>query len=456
MSPSVSDDALTAFRSGLDGAAFAPADEGWEAARQPWNLIADQRPGLVVEAASTADVAATIELAKSSGVRVSAQGTGHGSARMPGLEETILLRTATMNSVAVDPSARTATIGAGAKWGDVLGAAVPHGLTGLHGSSGTVGVAGYVLAGGLGWLARSEGFTCNHALSFELVTAEGEVKTVSRDSEPELFWALRGGAAAPVVLTSIECELVELQTAYAGALMWPMEQATEVAQGWREWTETIPDELTSTIKLLRFPPLPEIPEPIRGRNLVAITLTYRGGEDEGAELVAPLRAIAEPYMDMLGTVPAPALAEIAGDPQDPVSGRGDGFLLSSFDEAAVDAYVEVAGAEADAPLIFLEVRHLGGALDRSSPDHGALDVAGGSHLVYGIGMSMSPEMDAAVSASLAGISERLSPWRADCNLFGFAELQSGFAGSFPAATAKRLERVRSDYDPDGLISGIWS
>jgi len=456
MSAIPSDDALSAFRARIEGAAVLPADDGWDAARQPWNLIADQRPALVVEAASPADVAATVELARSSGLRIAAQGTGHGSARLPDLDGTILLRTGTMNAVEVDAGARTARVGSGAKWNDVVGAAVPHGLTGLHGSSGTVGVAGYLLGGGLGWLARSEGFACNHVRSFDVVTADGDVATVSAGAEPELFWALRGGAVAPAVVTAIEIELVELETAYAGALMWPLEEAPAVAHAWAEWTATVPEELTSTLKLLRLPPIPEIPEPLRGRSLVTVTLAYRGAAAEGAELIAPLRALADPYMDMVADVPAPALAQIAGDPEDPGPARVDGLTLSTLDEAAVDAYLELAGPGADVPLIHLEIRHLGGALDRSAPDHGALDVAGGTHAVGGVGIAMTPAMDGAIADVLIAVEERLAPWRAETSLFNLCEGLRGYSGAFPPAIAERLTTVRSTYDPEGLLTGVYA
>ena len=318
-----------------------------------------------------------------------------------------------MNQVVVDPASRTAAVGAGAQWADVVGAAAPHGLAALHGSSGTVGVAGYTLGGGVSWLARSEGFTCNHVVSLEVVTADGEIRRISRDSEPELFWALRGGGGGQAIVTELEVELVEMETAYGGALMWPIEQASEIAQAWREWTETVPEELTSTIKLVRFPPFPELPDPIRGRALAVVTFVFRGDEAEGAELVAPLRAVADPYLDMVSTLPAPALAEIAGDPKDPVPGRGDGFLLKGLDADAIDAYVDLAGPDVDVPLIHLEIRHLGGAMDRPGDDHGALDVAAGSHLVYAIGAAMSPEMDGAIIGTLTAIKERMEPWRAE-------------------------------------------
>lgn len=449
--PEVSETDLESFRAALDGEATAPGDPGWDAARRPWNLVADQRPALVVFAEGAGDAAATLRFAREQGLRVAPQSTGHGAGPMPDLADAVLLRLSRMSAVSVDAGSKTARVEAGAQWNDVVGLAAEHGLAALHGSSGTVGVAGFTLGGGLGWLGRSHGFACNKVAAIEAVTADGETRRIGPDVDPELFWALRGGGGGHAVVTALEIELVELQAAYAGALMWPIEQAAAVTQAWREWTGTVPDELTSTIKLIRFPPLPEVPEPLRGRALTAVTFAFTGSEAEGVELLAPLRDVAEPYLDMTSTVPAPALASIAGDPTDPLAGRTAGVLLSALEEGTVEAFVELAGPDGDLPLIFLELRHLGGALDRSDPGHGALDVAGAPYLLCGIGAVMEPADDELVEAALARVRERLAPWTAERTLLGFAEQQGGTSESFPDDAAARLANLKATYDPDGLI-----
>ena len=171
----------------------------------------------------------------------------------------------------------------------------------------------------------------------------------------------------------MEIALFELREAFAGALMWPIQTAGEIVHGYRDWTLTAPDEVTSTIRLLRFPPLPEIPDPLRGRGLVAITLAFTGSEAGGNELVAPLRALGRPYLDTLATIPAPALGEISGDPQDPVPASGNGLLLEQFTAETADTYLELGGPGAQTPFVALEIRHLGGALASTAPDPGAAD-----------------------------------------------------------------------------------
>jgi FAD binding domain len=442
---------LATLRGELDGDALAPGDSAWDASRAAWNLVADQRPAMIVMAESAGDVATAVRFARDHDLRVAPQGTGHGAATLADLGGAMLLRTSRMTGVSIDPAAGVATTGAGAKWSDVAGPAAEHGLACLHGSSGTVGVAGYTLSGGLGWLARSEGFACNSLRSMEVVTADGEIRRVGPDSDPDLFWALRGGGGTHAIVTSFEHGLVELTEAYAGSLMWPIEKAGAVAHAWRDWAEGLPETLSATLKLLRFPPFPEIPEPLRGRALVATTLVYRGDAESGEELIAPMRAVGEPYMDTVATVPAPALAGIAGDPEDPVPGLGAGLLLESLDADGIDAYVELAGPDVDVPLIFLEFRRLGGALNRGSAEHGVRDTAGGEYLMYGIGAVMSPEVETAVRGVLEKVEKRMEPWAADHPLLAFAEQHEDLRRCFPEGVADRLERIKADYDSDGLI-----
>lgn len=447
----ISDAGLAELRGALAGDALVPGDPAWDDDRQAWNLAAEQHPALIVVAESASDVAEAIGFARAHGLRVAPQSTGHGAAPLPDLGAAMLLRTSRMTGVSVDPQARTATVAAGARWADVAGPAAEHGLAALHGSSGTVGVAGYTLSGGLGWLGRSRGFACNSVAAMEVVTADGEVRRVDAESDPDLFWALRGGGGTHAVVTSFEHGLVELREAYGGSLMWPIEMAGTVAQAWRAWTRSAPDELAATLKLIRFPPFPDVPEPMRGRALAAVTFVYCGDAASGEELLGPMRSVGAPYVDTVATVDARDLVSLAGDPADPVPARGAGFLLESLDEDAIDAYVELAGPDADVPLIFLEIRHLGGALERSSHSHGAVDTAGAPYLLNGVGAVIGPEVDQAIGDLFGRIERRMGPWLADHALPAFAEQRPDLRSCFPAATADRLERVKATYDPDGLL-----
>jgi FAD binding domain len=439
------------LRERIVGDVVLPGDAEWDAARQAWNLVANQNPAAVVYAATTDDIVATLGFAAAHGLRVAAQGTGHGATTLPDLRSTVLLRTSRLTKVEVDPSARLARAEAGALWRDVVPLAGTHGLAALHGSSGTVGVAGYTLGGGLGWLARSEGLACNSVTALTVVTAGGEARRVSAEQEPDLFWALRGGGGAYAVVTELEFDLVAVSNVYAGQLMWPMEQARAVVTAYRDWTADLSDRVTSAVKLVRFPPLPQLPPPLRGRSLVGVALAHRGDEAEGERLVAPLRAAAAPELDTLASMPATGLVDIAGDPQDPVPGLGASVLLRELPDDAVRAYLELAGPDVQSPLLHLELRHLGGALAESSGAHGAADRIDATFLAYGIGMPTSPELTDVIWDALVTVTERFAPWASDTTFLNFAEQQPGMRASFSPSTAGRLNAVKATYDPDGIL-----
>ena len=197
------------------------------------------------------------------------------------------------------------------------------------------------------------------------MTADGRLVRCDRETEPDLFWALRGGGGSFGVVTAIELELFAIEHAYAGVLFYPIERGSEVLHAWRELThdDLVPDELTTLGRFLRLPPIPEIPEELRGKSFVIVEACHVGDRAQADELLAPLRALG-PVNDTIQTVPIPALGRLHMDPDHPVPGFGDGLMIAELPEAAVDAFVEVAGEAAPFPLATVELRHLGGALAR--------------------------------------------------------------------------------------------
>ena len=442
---------IDALRQRLAGDAVVPGDSAWDTARMAWNLAADQHPAAVVLAERADDVAATLAFAGEHGLRVAPQGPGHGALQLPALDDVVLLRTTRMTGVEIDADARTARVQAGAVWNDVVGPATEQGLTGLHGSSGGVGVVGYTLGGGLGWLARKHGFASNSVTSFDVVTADGQARTVSADSEPELFWALRGGGGAYAVVTAVDFRLVELRELYAGQLVWPLEQAPEVLAAYREWTAGAPDEVSASLKLMRFPPIPDIPEPFRGRELVFVGAAVLADEQAAADLVQPMRDVAPTYMDIMQTIPASALPMIAGDPPDPVPGIGDGLALSELPPDGAEALLALVGPGVATPLLSLELRQLGGVLTQGAADHGATNSTDADFAVYAIGMPISPEVAEALTGALRGLKDGLSRWVEPLTPPTLAESDTSLHSSFADADVQRLAKVKAAFDPDGLI-----
>lgn len=250
---------VAALRHAIRGSVLAPGDEGWDEARTPWNVAFDQQPAVIVVAANSADVQAAVRFATANGLRVAPQGTGHGVAGLGDLSDALLLRMHELRRVEIDVEAQQARVGAGAIWEDVVNPAAEHGLAVLHGSSPDVGVAGYTLGGGMGWLARKHGFAANSLTAIELVTADGEFHRVDHTHERDLFFALRGGGGNFGVVTAFEYKLFPLETVFAGWLIWPWEQSEQVLTAWRDWTETTPDEVTSVGRILQLPPAPARP-----------------------------------------------------------------------------------------------------------------------------------------------------------------------------------------------------
>jgi FAD binding domain len=439
---------LDALRRHLTGAVVAPGDSGWDLARRAWNLAADQHPAAVVIADGAQDVTATLAFATRTGLHVAPQATGHGAPSLPGLDDAILLRTRGMTGVAVDGPRRRARAGAGALWSDVVGPAADEGLVGLHGFSGGVGVAGYTLGGGLGWLGRSHGLACNAVTALEVVLADGRPLRVDAETEPDLFWALRGGGGAAAIVTTLELELFPLREAFAGQLAWPLAQAADVVEAYRSWTSGLPDELTSAIRLMRYPPLPELPPELRGRAFVIVTLVFGGDAAAGEELVAALRGVGSPAADTLATIPARDLPDVAGDPPGPLAGIGDSALLRALD---VDAFLEIGGPEAQTALTSVEVRHLGGALGRSAPEHGAADAIDAPFLFDAVGTPVDAASADGLRDELDRAKELLAASATGRTLLTFAEREPRLDDCLPGQTAARVREITRRFDRGGII-----
>jgi hypothetical protein len=441
---------VRALREHMTGAVTVPGDSAWDVARQAWNLAVDQHPAAVAEPETVADVVVVVEYARAVGLRVAAQGTGHSAAPLGPLQDTILVKTHRMRAVEIDPDRRRARAQAGAVWADVVVPASEHGLAALAGSSHDVGVVGYTLGGGLSWLGRKHGLAANSVAAIQVVTADGRVALVDADHEPDLFWALRGGGGSFGIVTAIELELHPVDELYAGMLAFPWERAGEVLRAWREWTRTVPDEVSSVGRILQFPPLPDIPEQLRARSLAIVEVAYLGDEASGAELLAPLRALG-PEIDTFGMVSPEGLLQLHMDPPHAVPGAGDGAQLDVLPAEAVDALVAVAGAGSGSPLLSVELRHLGGALARADAGHGALAALEGDFALFAVGVAPDANAAATVRAHIDVVKEALTEWNSGRRFLNFTERRIDTRDAFPAAAYRRLQAVKTLVDPDDLF-----
>jgi FAD/FMN-containing dehydrogenase len=293
-------------------------DTNWNIERSAFNILADQQPAGIAVPRSADDVTAVVRSAAADGKRVAAQSTGHNALPLGSLANTVLLRTAGLGGVEIDADAGNARVGAGPLWGDVVPRASELGLAALHGSAPNVGIAGYTLGGGVSFYARKHGLACNRVTAIELVTAGGDQIRVDAKTEPDLFWAVRGGGGSFGVVTAFEFDLLPLREIFAGALLFPPEQASEVLQGWREWTAGMPEEMTSVGRLMNFPPVPEVPDPLRGKSFAVLEAVYCGDPADGEELVAPLRELGNAVIDTVAIQPPAGIEDLHMDPPTPV------------------------------------------------------------------------------------------------------------------------------------------
>jgi FAD binding domain/Berberine and berberine like len=435
----------------LNGKVVLPEHGRYDEARRAWNLAVDQRPAAVVYPESAQDVAAAVLFAAEHGLRIAPQSTGHNAASLGSLADTILLKTERMRGISVDPERRIARVEAGVLWHEVSQAAARYGLAGLQGSSPDVAVAGYTLGGGVSFLSRKHGLAANNVHAIELVTAHGRLTRADHDNEPDLFWALRGGGGSFGVLTAIELDLFPIDEVYAGVLWYPIERGREVMHAWRQLTQAEPpDALTTVGRFLNLPLIPEISEPVRGKSFAIVEVIHLGTPARADELLSDLRALG-PVNDTIKTISMPALAHLHMDPEHPVPGVGDGLNLAHLPTAAIDAFVDVAGADAGFPLLSVELRHLEGELGRARPENGALASIDAAYAMYAVGMTPVPELTPPVVEQVKAVKAALTPWAARHMYLNFADTRREPASLWNEQAYHRLRRIKAAVDPEDLI-----
>jgi hypothetical protein len=435
----------------IAGQVVTPDDADWDQARSAWNLSADQHPRAVAFVESPEDVAATVRFAVAHGLHVSGQGTGHSAVALDSLADTILVKTQRMRGIEIDAKARTARVEAGVLVLDLSEATHAHGLSSLPGSSPDVGVTGYTLGGGLSWLGRRYGFACNRVRAIELVTAAGEAMTVDADHGEDLFWALRGGGGAYAIVTALQIDLVPVADAYAGALVFPAELGAAAIRAYRDWTATVSDDVTSVVRFLHPPDLPDVPAPIRGRRLLTIDAACIGTREQGEAATRPLRAIGEPIVDTFDQISAAGLCRIHMDPEQPVPVRGHHRPIRELPDEAIETFVELVGPDSDSPLVIAEIRHLGGALGRTDAHGGALSHLDAAYVMLGIGMPMTHELGETIEDRLERLGDAMEPWAAEGGCFNFAERPCNANAILPADVCTRLAEVKRHWDPEATI-----
>ncbi|EHR61287.1 FAD-binding oxidoreductase [Saccharomonospora cyanea] len=430
------------------GAVLSPASSGYDAERTGFQLHHPHRPTAIVAATCADDVSAAVEYAAAHRTPFAVQATGHGHA-VP--TDGLLVSTRRMTGVRIDPESRTAWVEAGATWRHVVEAAAPHGLAPLSGSFPDLGAVSYTLGGGLGLLARRYGFAADHVHRLDVVTPDGRLRQVTEQSEPDLFWALRGGGGHIGVVTGMEIGLVPVTHVYGGSLLVDVEQAPDVLDAWRRWTADVPEEMTSAVSLLTYPDVPELPRELRGRSIAHLRIVHLGSPGEGSAVVEPLRACGPILRDTLAELPYPRAGTIFDEPEQPHPYRGDNVLVRELDPKALAGLTKAAGPSARVFTV-AGLRHLGGALARPPRAANAVGHRDARYLVSILSLVAEGEEELVRELhddALALFADTaLGRWlNFAFRELGPDELRSGFS---PGDYARLLE-VRRRADPHGLL-----
>jgi hypothetical protein len=436
----------------IAGSIVTAEDPDWDTARLAWNRAADQRPDAVVVPASVDDVVTVVRFAAEHGLRVNAQGTGHQAFAVGDLAGSILVHTSQLGGVDIDPATRRVRAGAGVTWNTITGALAEFGLTGLAGSAGDVGVVGYLVGGGCSWLGREHGLAASSVTAIELVTGDGEFRRVDAQTEPDLFWALRGGGGNFGVVTAVEFEALAIPDVYAGFMLFPLEKAGELLATFDRVGRDLDERATLCARLLHLPPMPDLPEFLRGKEFACIDGAVHASDDEAAAILQPFTDCG-PSMSTFGRIPTAALAQIHMDPPSPVPGVGDGVILDELPAGAIDAIVDTAGVDVETPLLLIDVRMLGGAFSRHDPRGGAVDHLPGRYLVSAIGIAPTPDAVHAVESAVAGLLASLDPWRCERNYSNFTESVARPESFYSDDVLDRLLTVKAQVDPANVIRG---
>jgi hypothetical protein len=443
------DETVAPLRARIAGSVALPRDPGYERVT-PWNVAVPVRPAAAVFAANAQDVAEAVQFAAARGLTAAVQSTGHGA--LPIGPTTLLVLTGDLSGCHIDAHNRTAYVGAGVRWQQVLDTATPYGLAPACGSAPGVGVVGFLTGGGIGPLVRSIGLSSDHVRGFELVTGTGETLWVSPQQHAELFWGLRGSKGTLGIVTAVEIDLLPISEFYGGALFFDGADAAAVLHAWQGWCASLPESVTTSVALQQLPPLPEVPAPLAGKFTLAVRVVALGDVAEAERLLAPMRAVATPLIDAVAVMPYAAIGAVHADPPNPMPVHEEHALLRELTPETVDALLAVAGPDSGSVQAIVEVRQLGGAMARPAPHRSAFCHRDAGFALATIG-ALAPEIAELVPGHAARVIEAMAPWSTGGALPNFAPATGAarLARCYDEDTLYWLAALAERYDPAGVL-----
>lgn len=451
---------VEALRERLRGEVIDRAHPAYDEARQVWNGLIDRHPAVIARCAGNADVVAAVNIAREHGPEVSVRGGGHGIAGSAVCDDGLVIDLSTMRGIRVDPATRTAWAQGGVTWGELDRETQVFGLITPGGEVSTTGIAGFTLGGGMGFVMRALGLACDNLRSIQIVTADGMVRTASRDEHPELFWAARGGGRGLGVVTGFEFDLHPLGPEVAvGQVLYPYEEAEQVTRAWVDVARDASERIAPELLLWSVPPDPAIPADLHGRKIVLVVAVYAGPVGEADAALAPLRTLGTPLLDMSGTAPYLAVQSDV-DALFPAGGRY--YMKSHFlDDVTDDAIDALLAADADRPTpeTITVIRTLGGAVARVGADQSAYAHRSARFNVSFDALWTDPALDERAIGWSRAAWDAIRPFATGGVYVNFSGLDDSVDDTREAAygtSQQRLEHVRRTFDPDGLFAAAAS
>jgi FAD/FMN-containing dehydrogenase len=441
-------DLTSTLGAAVTGRVIGQQDPDYDVARTIVYGGVDPRPAAIVKVADATDVAAVIAIARETGVPLAVRSGGHSGAGYGSVDDGIVIDVRALDSLDLDPVARTAWAGSGLTAGEYTAEAAKHGLATGFGDTGSVGLGGLITGGGVGYLVRKHGLTIDNLLAAEVVTADGQVRTVDDEHEPDLFWAIRGGGGNVGVVTRFKLRLHELDGVVGGMLILPATAKT--VAGFIAAAEAAPEELSTIGNVMPCPPMPFVPEEHHGKVVILGMLAYEGGADDGERALAPFRALAEPLADMVKPIPYPEMFP-PDDPDYHPTAVARTMFIDHVDAPTAETIMSFL-TSSDASMRVAQLRVLGGAAARV-PAHATAYAHRASRIMVNLAAFYEGEEDKVrrqtwVDEFASAIDQGD---RGEYVNFVGDEGEAGVRAAYPGATWDRLAAIKAAYDPENLF-----
>ena len=439
---------------GFAGEQIRPGDPGYDEARVLWNGLFDKHPALIARCTSTADVVAAVNYGRDNGLEIAVRSGGHSAAGHSSVDDGLVIDLSQMKRIDVDPDSQITRCQPGLTWGEFDGATQVHGLATTGGRFSTTGIAGLLLGSGSGWIERRCGLTADNLLSAEVVLADGSVVRASKDENPELFWGIRGGGGNFGIVTEFEIKLHKIgPMIYGGLLGCAPERAPEITRFLCDYMETAPDDLGVGIGFISAPPLPVVPEEMHFQPVCGLVICWTGTKEEGEKVLAPIREVAQPVLDMVQEMPYTVLQRML-DEGGPYGVRGylKAEFISDLNEDAIAKLVD-AGAKRPGPMVQLLLEPLGGQIARNEDT--AISRRDVAWCYHALSMWMDPSEEAADAhvAWVKDLTETMKPHTTSGVYLNFTidNDDDRVRKTFGEEKYARLQALKDKYDPQNLF-----